>query len=394
MSRSNIARLAIASTLIAAGLTSVAGAQSIVGLASFGVGGWRAPNAVQAGDALGTETAGVYNFLQTVNNERGMAYNPITGNLILVSRSGLTGGATNIRVLSGSTATDLSGLSTTGIGGGAFVQNMVGVGTDGRIYVGNLSTNTQSGGSPFRLYRYDDSLSATLPTQVFSSLIAYNGITAGTPRGGDSLDVIGGGAGTRVAIGYSGVVGYAVIDPTAGTAQGYNAFTPAGPLAGDFRLGITFGATSSDVIGKQTGGTAAAAPLRVTTNPGSATNGTSVTSATLLSGGEMAMDYTTIAGVPYLAVVDANSSVVRIYDFSNPASPALLVSGTTTSGTLAGNGNAVGSVAWGAVSGLSATLYAMSTNQGIQAFTVTVPEPTTLGLLAGAAAMVLRRRSK
>jgi len=49
-----------------------------------------------------------------------------------------------------------------------------------------------------------------------------------------------------------------------------------------------------------------------------------------------------------------------------------------TSGTPTANGNGVGELAWGPVTGNTATLYAMSTNQGIQAFLVTVPEPVML----------------
>ena len=57
---------------------------------------------------------------------------------------------------------------------------------------------------------------------------------------------------------------------------------------------------------------------------------------------------------------------------------------------LSTNSNGVGELAWGPVTGSSATLYAMSTNQGIQAFIVTVPEPMALLPLA-ASLLVLRR---
>jgi len=60
------------------------------------------------------------------------------------------------------------------------------------------------------------------------------------------------------------------------------------------------------------------------------------------------------------------------------------------------NGNAVGGLAFGTVNG-TPTIYALSTNNGIQAFQI-VPEPSTTvvvaGCTAGLAALVLRRRGR
>jgi hypothetical protein len=61
-----------------------------------------------------------------------------------------------------------------------------------------------------------------------------------------------------------------------------------------------------------------------------------------------------------------------------------------------GNANGSGQMAWNvAPDGMSATLYAMSTNQGIQAFNIVVPEPGTTGLAAlGLVAAGARRRNR
>ena len=80
------------------------------------------------------------------------------------------------------------------------------------------------------------------------------------------------------------------------------------------------------------------------------------------------MDFAVIGGLPLLAVLDSNNSVVTIFDITNPQAPLVMASGTTTTGTLIANGNGTGSVAWGAINGTSARLYAMNSNQGIQAF--------------------------
>lgn len=49
-----------------------------------------------------------------------------------------------MRRLSPITGADLGGLNVNGISGGTFAANMIGVGGDGAIYVGNLSTAANS----------------------------------------------------------------------------------------------------------------------------------------------------------------------------------------------------------------------------------------------------------
>ncbi|MFN4241648.1 MAG: DUF4623 domain-containing protein [Tepidisphaerales bacterium] len=364
--------------LAVAGSVASAAIPSISPLISFGGGdGWRAPLESLVGDVV----AGPYPYLGTGNNERGIAYNPVTGNLILVSRNG----GNNIRILDGLTGVDKGALNLgTGIvTGGTLTINMVGVADDGAIYVANLVTNV--GSAPLRVYKWDNETVAA-PSVFFSNTMTG---FAGTPRLGDSLDVTGSGANTRVVAGGSGTTGYAVI--TGSGAVVVPSFSPAGPGTGDFRLGVTFAGTEFEVWGKQTGGSASAAPLRRTTYTDLGT-GASVGSSILTTGGEIGVDYAVIAGVPYLATVDANSSRVRVYNMANPASPALVLDGTTLTATSTANGNATGQVKWGAISGHSAILYALNTNNGIQAFSVVVPEPAALGLLAPAALLLGRRR--
>lgn len=377
--------LATAVVLMAAGQLSAA---TLTASASFGGGdGWRSPGEVLAGDTLGTGPGGIYSYLGTGSLERGLAYNSTTSNLILVSRSTAGNG---IRVLNGATGADVGSLNQGSgvITGGTFTTSTVGVADDGAIYVANLQTNVSSGA--FKVYQWTNEAAAA-PTTFFNSTIPGY---AGTPRNGDSLDVFGAGAGTTIVAGTSGAVGYSLITSSGATAV--TSFVPAGPATGDFRLGVTFAGSANDVWGKQTGASPAAAPLRLTSYLGAA--GTGLGSGTLTSGGEMAMDYAVVGGVPVLAVVDANNSTLRVYDVTTPTAPVLLVSGTTTSGVLAGNGNAVGSVKFGAISGTGATIYAMSTNQGIQSFElrgVGIPEPTSAMLLsfAGVSLTWLRRRT-
>src|SRR5690606_32075195 len=109
-----------------AGVGAMAESATLAPLTTFGGGdGWRAPCEVLPGDTPGTDTSGYYKYLNDQdsplpfsagNVERGLAYNPTTGNLILGSRSSA---GTGIRILDGQTGVDLGGLNQgSGIIGG------------------------------------------------------------------------------------------------------------------------------------------------------------------------------------------------------------------------------------------------------------------------------------
>ncbi len=373
------------STLVAAAaaVTFVAGSYggTLTALPTFGGGdGWRAPNEIVTGDTAGTATGSNYNYLQTAGLERGLAYNPTTGNLVLVSRSGAGNG---IRLLSGSTGADVGALNQgTGIiTGGTFATNMVGVADDGVTYVGNLSTSATAA---FKVYRWSDSNSTTTPT------VAYNAAIASTiDRAGDSFAVYGSGTGTKLAAAGSATTNrssFAAFSTTDGLSFSSTAYANVpGTLttSNDYRLALTF-IDSDTLIGNQ--GTNA----RITDFGTSAT----VTATIALGAAQRPMDYVEINSFKLLAVGDTNSSLVSVYEISNPALPILLATGNNTSGTLTANANGTGGVAFGAInaSNNSATLYAMSSNQGIQAFTFVVPEPTSITALAGLGMLVVRRR--
>lgn len=361
MKFNNLVRLLFGAALLCAPTQSFAA--TIAAYSSFGGGdGWLAPG------------EGGYAYLGTGNNERGIAYG--NGKLYLVSRSG----GTFVRRLDANTGADLgSPLDTTGITGGTFAVNAIGVAGDGAIYVGNLTTNSTT--SAFKVYKWAND--ATAPPAV-----AYtgNGGLAGA-RVGDNLAAIGSGSATLLAAGYgstpavAGNNSYAIVDATASAATAIAFPTP--PNAGDFRLGITF-AGPSNVIGTQ-----GSSLYRYTSFSGS--TGTLIGSPAIPDPAGATADrlvgYTTIGGIPILAVQSIGDSHVSIYDVTNASVPVYIASGNNTSGSLTANGNGSGALAWGAttVNGdgtISQILYAMSTNQGIQAFVVTVPEPGSVAIVA------------
>lgn len=356
------------------GFTGSAGAQStLTALTTFGGGdGWRAPLEVLPGDTPGTANgSGEYNYFGVSNLERGLAYNPVTGNLVLVSRSTAGNG---IRILSGTSGEDVGALNQGSglITGGTFATNMVAVADDGITYVANLQAAADT--ASFKIYKWSDSLNSTTPTTVFGGTVSGYG---STPRLGDSFDAFGSGTSTKLVAGVGpngGPTGYTVFDGT-GMATTVTSFSPTnGITGGDFRIGITFGSTADEIWGKQISQNA-----EFTTYSGS--TGVGVASVPLTGAGEGPMDFTTIMGVPLLATVDANFAggtnlpTVRVYDITDPASPALLASGATTTELLPGNANGTGSVKWGAINGNSATLYALTSNQGIQAFNFSLDLP-------------------
>ncbi len=348
-------KLACITACFALALTSFNGqAQISIGpLTTFGGDGWLAN--------------GESSYLANDNLARGLAYG--NGHLYLASRTG----GNNVRVLNPLTGADLGGLDLTGVSGGAFAINMISVGGDGHIYVGNLTT--QASTSPFKVYRWVSE--ASIPTTVYSGAPIEGG------RVGDTLDAIGSGSLTRLVVGFgstpatNGNNGYAIIDPTTGTHTQV-AFAGTPPNAGDFRLGITF--TDADhVFGTQGG-----INLRYTSYSGSV--GTLLGAGVVTTSSQRLMDYTVLGGIPLLAVMDTVDSGLRLYDATDPLNLVYINTATTLTGTPNANGNGTGAVAWGDSyydsSGWNAHLYALNSNNGIQAFIVTVPEPSAYVLFA------------
>jgi hypothetical protein len=303
--KKSVFSLCVVSALTA--FSTVQAQVSIAPLNSFGGGdGWLAPG------------EGGYTFLGTGNNERGIGYG--NGHLYLVSRSG----GSNIRILNPLTGADLGALNNMGISGGTFAVNNIAVAGDGAIYVGNLTT--QSTTTPYKIYEW--ATEGSVPVVAYSG----NGGLAAS-RVGDNLAAIGSGSSTLLAAGYNstravaGNNGYAIIDPTAGTATQV-AFVGTPPNAGDFRLGLTF-TDSSHVLGTQgsslyrdssfSGGTGTLLASPAIPDPAGAT-------------ADRMLAYTVVGGKALLAVQSIGDSHVSLYDATDPTAPVWLASGNNTSG--------------------------------------------------------------
>ena len=107
------------------------------------------------------------------------------------------------------------------------------------------------------------------------------------------------------------------------------------------------------------------------------------------------MAFATVGGIPLLATESTVDATVRVYDMTDPATPVLIGSRNNTSGTLTANANGTGQLAWGDISGSSAKLWALSSNQGIQGFLVSSARARRMTLVGlGGAMLALRRRGK
>jgi hypothetical protein len=359
--------------LLAACSSSFAQSISMQALTTFGSNGWLQPSAFPTTTGTGDRI-------------RSLAFNPLSGNLLYASGTSLY----SMNATSGSVITELSNAGVSGgsaSGGITRILGTVSVTNDGAIYGSNLSTNSAT--TAYTLYRWASEASA--PTAHYSG----NAGLAGA-RVGDNLAVSGNDGSGLLAAGFSNspsVVGNnSFTTITTGTTGGTaTAVAYTGGAAGDFRLGITFG-DADTVIGTQ--GT----NMRLVSFLGA--SGTLDFSRTLLAT-ERGLLYFTAYGTPLMATQEwgsgATTNTVRLYNASTlltTGSMTFLQSINLTTSTNA-NVNAIGDLAVGTVNG-TPTVFALSTNNGIQALQI-VPEPSTMLVVGacsvGLSAMMLRRRN-
>jgi hypothetical protein len=358
--------------ICAIAVTATSAQAQLAPLSGFGTGGWLAPGAIPQ--------------LDTSNSQRGMAVVPTTGNIVLVDRDSTLGN--NAYVLDGTTGA-VTGTLTPPVGGyagGTFVVNGAGAGTDGSIHVGNLVTSTAS---TFKVYSWASDSDFTTPATTSFSLAMSDPSWGGVNRVGDVFAATGSGSavkwassGSNSAAGTNSTFSVGTVNGT-NTQTTYTAVPGTATASNGYRLGLSF-IDSTSLIGTQ--GT----ELYTTDFSSSPT-----VQAGTISAAQRPVAYLNHAGIAYMATIDTNSSNVSVYNIQDPLNPVSLFTGNNTTGALSANANGTGGIGWGpSLGGDQYVLYAMSTNQGIQGFVATVPEPASFALLAvGAGAFqVIRRR--
>jgi len=372
--------------------SSVRGEFMLNALTGFGGSdGWLSP-AESVSDGLATSTGA----LGTTNLQRGLAYYGPRNELYVMDRNN----GNFVRVLDGSSGAVLRTLDTTGIltTGATFNSNMLGVGGDGAIYLANLATNAPQ---PFRMYRWADSTAGVAPAIAFNANIA--GIATAGGRTGDAFAVFGSGASTRIVASgnASGLTTFDTTDGTNFTQTGANIVT--GIPTSATRLAVEF-INADTAIGKSTGTPFYSVALPAEGSASSAQPaGTTFNNTALLgglqSGNENLLGY--YGPNSLLATIETNLAsplainTVRIYGASNLNSLSLFSTANLVNPIDAIlNSNAVGDLTFGVSPTGDLRLYAMNTNNGIQAFSITaVPEPSSIALATlGVVGIVVRRR--
>lgn len=303
-------------------------------------------------------------FVAQDNLSRGMAYNPASGHVLVVSRTQVPDYGTNvfgtngIFILDSATGGVLGKLpyDTSVISGGTFVINMIGVTDDGVIYVCNLTTdatNTTPTTGPLKLYRWANE--SAQPELAYSGDPSAGATTGTNPRRfGDSLALRGTGTGTQILLGtYNQAVGLLR------TADGTN-FTATkittDMAASDSRWGLAWGAGDTFWV-KQGTGNLKELTLDLNANTAAVTRNVVMTG---IPGGPMDIDLSR----NLLAIVDTTNHRLRMFDISNPSAPVQL-DATQNFPHANANGNSTGAAAL-----RGGRLFAFESNNGLLAYSL------------------------
>jgi hypothetical protein len=183
-----------------------------------------------ASEPLWSKSAGELFFLGTDNNCRGMAFNPVTGHVIVVSRTPTNG----VHVVDAATGAYLASLDLSGVDTalGTFAVNLCGVADDGAIYVANLDTS----GVNYTIYRWADENPSTVASVAFGP-----GDPAGAGRMGDTFAVRGAGTDTQLLAASRDKTLLALFTTADGVYFTPNVIDTAPEPAGLAGLGVAFG---------------------------------------------------------------------------------------------------------------------------------------------------------
>lgn len=306
-------------------------------------------------------------YLNEDFTQRGLAFNPVSGNVLLVSRSG----SNQVVVLDGATGAEKHRLRTTDadefnvITGGTLPINMVTVTADGVVFAANLVTDGSA--AQVRFYRWANDAADTIPT-VVTDIPELSVVE----RWGDTLDSRGAGAATQLLLGSRSGRSFAVVSIADGTTGSAQVFEVAEAPAGGFGLGLAFGA------GNTVWGTASGLPLhQVAFDPAGGT-------ATLVKSFPTAQ----VPGAVTLLAYDAaekwlagvaleTPDNVQLYDLADLENPTLVDQELILADKA--NPNGTGAADFG-----GGRLFVLNSNNGVLAFTVnrSVPAgPATLSAI-------------
>ncbi len=297
-------------------------------------------------------------WLNQDNSQRGLAYNPVSGHVLVISRTE----GNKIYVLNGETGEELHTLTVDPsiVFGGTFALNMIAVAEDGAVFACNLTTD--AAGTSFNIYRWANDAADTLPE------VAYLG-NPGGGRWGDTLAARGAGANTQLLAAQRSGQAVAVFTTADGAAFEPTLLTVEDATPGNFGLSVAFGPGNS-FFGKATGQS-----LRhVGFDLAAGTATTLRNYGTQFPGSSAPLAWDPVNH--FLALVAfENPDNVRLYDLADLENPVLIDQEFCPADNP--NINGTGQAVFG-----GGRLYALNSNNGIVAFDVKKPTPAvppTLG---------------
>ncbi|HYE32018.1 MAG TPA: immunoglobulin domain-containing protein [Methylomirabilota bacterium] len=322
---------------------------------------------------------GDVSYVNTDSTQRGLAYNPVTGNVLLVTRTG----GNKIIVLNGNTGASNRSLTIDPaiVTGGTFAINMVDVAADGAVYVANLNTDVAAAGQ-LAIYRWENDSEAAAPVTVYAGNPVADMDNVQNRRFGDTLDVRGAGADTQILMSGRNGTNLLVFTTVGGDPKTLapTQIVVTNVPAGAFGLGAAFG-EGNTIWAKTTSGT-----LRKITFPDLAN----------LQDQRVELGAETIAGAAVATTIgpigyDSTNKFLAGVAIENPDNLRLYNLADTNNITMVdqelfptdnANINGTGAIAFG-----GGRVYVLNSNNGIVAFNFNpnaTPQPARARLAAGA----------
>ncbi|AFH48558.1 Hypothetical protein IALB_0846 [Ignavibacterium album JCM 16511] len=305
------------------------------------------------------------------DTERGLAYGKtsdvteaINDRVYVVSRSG---GVLNVRILDAATGNDIGTLNTTGISGGTFALNDIGVTEDGKIIGANLTANASTSALKFYYWNNESSVPDTLFTYLGDAV-----------RLGDKFTVVGN---------YSaGTAEIWAASATTGQHKVYK-WTMSGGVFNRVPQVILCSDNLATAIGSAAVGPLPNGDFYWNANGQNArkyqANGTliGIIPGTIISTGTNAIRYLgSVGSDEYLAVFayGSGNNNARILRIPNGDPTAAVLYGVTPTLGSATNTNGTGDVDFKVNNDLTVTVFVLATNNGIGAYTTDASIPVEL----------------
>jgi uncharacterized protein (TIGR02597 family) len=289
---------------------------------------------------------------------RSIAYNGLSNQVVIVSRTGPTTGLT-ANVIDATTGADLYSMNTSGISGGNIVLLSAAAADDGAIYAANMSSSG-TGVATYKLYRWPSSAAGVAPTLVFSGEPASR---TDAVRWGDTLAVQGTGTNTQILIDCQSTNVCALLMPNNGNMNSWTSISGPQDYTGVIGRSLQFG-PSNTFWQKRKADRLEMSTFSTTSSPGSLTTSNAATYSFLPNSvGPVGIDFSrNLLAALNFSGVTSGADALDLYDISNLSSPTLLSSYDFPTNQQP-NPNWIGQIVFG-----GGKVFAVDGNNGIIAF--------------------------